>query len=184
MRRPVSRFLLVGAIVPLIALAGCGDDDTDTSTGETTATSDTAVGEPTDTTAAPEAVPTSDVAGAVEVGVGETEYGPVLTAPDGRTLYVFDDDVDGVSTCIDAECTEKWPPLLGDGAALSEEAAATDGIALGTVERSDGTTQITINGRPAYTMELDRPGEALCQGGDGTWWIIGTSGEPIRDDTA
>ena len=35
----------------------------------------------------------------------------MLTAKNGRTLYVFDRDTGGVPTCYDA-CAKQWPPYL------------------------------------------------------------------------
>ena len=51
------------------------------------------------------------------------------------------------------------------------------------VEQPDEAKMVeaAINGMPAYTMAIDRPGEANCQGGDDTWWIIGLDGETIRE---
>lgn len=175
-RRAVAALLLV----PLLALTACGDDDDEeASTGDTTTdtTADTtttaASDDTTATTGAPPEVPAS-----VTLGVGETEYGEVLTEPGGKTLYLFDADADGEPTCVDAECTEKWPPLLAEAAVLPD--GADSSIELGTVERPDGTSQVTVNGSPVYTMSEDRPGEALCQGGDEVWWIVGPDGEANR----
>ena len=41
----------------------------------------------------------------------ETAHGTILTDAHGMTLYTFDKDTDGASTCYDA-CAKKWPPLV------------------------------------------------------------------------
>ena len=49
---------------------------------------------------------------------GDSAKGAVLTDAKGMTLYTFDADKDGASTCYDA-CATNWPPLLaaeGDAA--------------------------------------------------------------------
>lgn len=186
------RTLAALALVPLLALTACGDDDdTDTSTGDTTAETaapttaadDAPTSAPDDTTAPDSEPPATaevpDVPATVTIGLGTTEYGSVLTAPDGKTLYVFDNDEGGVPTCVDAECAEKWPAVLAASAELAA-GAPEEAIELGTTERPDGTTQVTVNGLPVYTMAIDEPGEALCQGGDDVWWVMGADGEVNR----
>ena len=168
-------------LVALLTLTACGDDDT--STTDTTAAPTTVASDSTSTTAAEmsdttDSVGSADVLATATLGTAETEYGEVLTSPDGLTLYEFDADAGGEPTCVDAACADKWPPLLAEAAELPD---GIEGVELGTVERPDGTPQVTINGRPAYTMAIDRPGEANCQGGDDVWWIIGLDGEPNRD---
>ncbi len=75
------------------------------------------------------------------------------------TLYDFQKDQkgSGKSKCSGA-CAAAWPPLL-----TGAEAEAMTGVQasmLGTIKRSDGTTQVTYAGWPLYTFVEDKkPGE-------------------------
>ncbi len=76
------------------------------------------------------------------------EFGQILTGPNGMTLYTFANDTEGTSNCVDA-CAANWPPLT---AAAGEELTAAGDVMgeLGTIERADGSLQVTYNGAPLY----------------------------------
>ncbi len=79
----------------------------------------------------------------------------VLTSAKGFTLYWFAPDTPSKSNC-NGGCAAYWPPLTGTP-------AAGPGVPgkLGTIKRSDGTTQATYNGHPLYTYIGDTaPGQA------------------------
>jgi predicted lipoprotein with Yx(FWY)xxD motif len=165
----------LAAVVALLALSACGDDDSSDGDGDGAATSDSTV--TTIESDAPTTDPQPITTGLATIGTAETEFGTVLTDEYGYTLYVFDEDEGQPGpTCVD-ECSDKWPGLLVDEIVTPEDID----VDLGLVERDDGFQQVTINGRPAYTMaEETEPGQTLCQGGDGVWWIVSFNGEPIR----
>ncbi len=80
----------------------------------------------------------------------------VLTSAGGFTLYWFAPDTPTRSTCY-GTCAGYWPPVTGTP-------AAGPGIPgkVGTIRRSDGTTQVTYNGHPLYTYVGDTaPGQAF-----------------------
>jgi predicted lipoprotein with Yx(FWY)xxD motif len=80
---------------------------------------------------------------------------PVLTNSSGRTLYWFAPDTPSHSACS-GECAAYWPPVTGSP-------AAGPGVTgrLGTIRRSDATTQATYDGHPLYTYIGDTaPGQA------------------------
>jgi predicted lipoprotein with Yx(FWY)xxD motif len=80
----------------------------------------------------------------------------VLTNAQGFTLYRFAPDTPTRSTCY-GTCAGYWPPVTGTP-------TAGPGVpgTLGTIRRSDGTTQITYNGHPLYTYVGDTaPGQAF-----------------------
>jgi predicted lipoprotein with Yx(FWY)xxD motif len=80
----------------------------------------------------------------------------VLTNAQGLTLYWFAPDTSTRSTCY-GTCAGYWPPVTGTP-------SAGRGVTgkLGTIKRSDGTTQITYNGHPLYTYVGDTaPGQAF-----------------------
>lgn len=98
-------------------------------------------------------------AASAETGImtGDSGLGPVLTDAKGMTLYTFDKDKDGVSSCYE-DCAKNWPPLM----APEESAAEGD---YGVTERTDGTYQWTYKGMPLYTWVKD--GKAGDTTGDG-----------------
>ena len=80
----------------------------------------------------------------------------VLTNSKGFTLYWFAPDTATRSACTGV-CAGYWPPVTGT-------ASTRSGITgtVGTIKRSDGTTQITYNGHPLYTYVGDTaPGQAF-----------------------
>jgi len=79
----------------------------------------------------------------------------VLANAKGYTLYWFAPDTPAKSNC-NRGCAAYWPPVTGTP-------AADPGVPgkLGTIRRSDGTTQATYNGHPLYTYIGDNaPGQA------------------------
>jgi predicted lipoprotein with Yx(FWY)xxD motif len=105
------------------------------------------------------------------------ELGEILVDADGMTLYIFDNDEEGVSNCSGG-CLENWPPLIIEG-----ELEAGDDVTatLGTITRDDGTTQVTVNGYPAYYWQGDTAaGDTTGHGVGGNWWVFGADGEPLR----
>jgi predicted lipoprotein with Yx(FWY)xxD motif len=98
----------------------------------------------------------------------------VLTNASGFTLYWFAPDNTTKSTCY-GTCAGYWPPVTGTPSAVP-------GITgkLGTIKRSDGTTQVTYNGHPLYTYVGDTaPGQAFGNGIDlngGRWHEVTVSG--------
>ncbi len=121
------------------------------------------------------AAPTVPATG-VDLTAAETSLGTVVTN-DGFTLYRFDRDQvnPSKSNCV-GDCATTWPPLLTDGAPVLD---GIDPALVGTVDRSDGAKQLTLNGWPLYryskdTAALDTKGEGV----GGTWHAIGVDGEP------
>jgi hypothetical protein len=56
-----------------------------------------------------------------------------------------------------------------------------DNSKVGTITRSDGTTQVTYNGHPLYYFSGDKaPGDTNGQGVGGNWFTISPSGDLIQ----
>jgi len=89
----------------------------------------------------------------------------MLTNKDGMTLYVFDKDKAGVSSCYD-DCAVKWPANVG-----IEGDALTEGWTL--AKRTDGTMQLAVDGKPTYLFLDDiKKGDKAGDGVGGVWHII------------
>jgi predicted lipoprotein with Yx(FWY)xxD motif len=79
----------------------------------------------------------------------------LLTNATGLTLYWFVPDTSTKSACY-GSCAAYWPPVTG-------KPSAGPGVTgrLGTITRTDGTTQATYDGHPLYTYIGDHaPGTA------------------------
>jgi predicted lipoprotein with Yx(FWY)xxD motif len=98
----------------------------------------------------------------------------VVTNAQGFTLYWFAPDTSTTSKCT-GSCATYWPPVKGPASAMSGVTGT-----LGTITRSDGTTQATYDGHPLYTYAGDTAaGEAKGNGlnaSGGLWYEMTVSG--------
>ena len=107
--------------------------------------------------------------GAFAVELPKMQNG-VLVDPAGRTLYTFDKDTGGKSSC-NGGCAATWPPL---SAASDASASGEFSVAL----RDDGSRQWTFQGRPLYLYASDqKPGDTKGDNFGGVW-------HPVRAATA
>ena len=98
-------------------------------------------------------------------GAQATAQSTLVTAQNGMTLYVFDKDKGSSSACYD-KCAENWPPYIGTA---DDKLPARWKL----VERTDGATQWTYNGRPVYFYKEDlAEGDANGDGKGGVWHVI------------
>jgi predicted lipoprotein with Yx(FWY)xxD motif/cytochrome c5 len=103
--------------------------------------------------------------------------GTHLVDGQGRTLYLFTNDVDGVSACYEA-CATNWPPMLSDGDVATGE--GVDPTLIGSTERTDGSVQVTYGGWPLYTFIGDaEPGQANGQGRNDVWFVVAPDGTGV-----
>jgi predicted lipoprotein with Yx(FWY)xxD motif len=97
-----------------------------------------------------------------------------LTNSAGFTVYWFAPDTSTASKCT-GSCATYWPPVKGPATAGSGVTGT-----LGTITRSDGTTQATYDGHPLYTYAGDTaPGQATGNGlnvSGGLWYEVKVSG--------
>ena len=167
-----------------LVLAGCGTDE---DLGADDVAAEEAADDPSAEDAGPDATDDADAAdeadgaapdGPATVMTAETALGEVLVDGDGLTLYMFDPDEQGPSTCDD-NCAASWPPLLDDDPTGAE---GVDAGLLGTVERDDGSLQVTYDDWPLYHWAGDaEPGDVEGQGVQGVWWVLAADGTPLRD---
>jgi predicted lipoprotein with Yx(FWY)xxD motif len=107
----------------------------------------------------------------------ETPLGLVATS-DGFTVYEYTKDTSKPpkATCTDA-CATAWPPVLASDTPWLKGVSADK---VGTVDRPDGTKQLTLNGWPLYRYGKDTaPGDTNGNGVGGTWKALGPDGKPV-----
>lgn len=81
----------------------------------------------------------------------------------GLSLYVFDEDATGVSSCVSAQCMTAWPPLAADN-----NAVAAPPFTL--ITRADGNQQWALHDKPLYFYMGDvSAGDINGEGLDGVW---------------
>lgn len=114
----------------------------------------------------------------------QAPYGRYLTDAEGRALYLFeaDEGVEG-SACYGA-CAEAWPPLLTEEDQPRMTTQALDPQKVGTIERRDGSKQVTYGGWPLYYFVKDE-GRGDVEGQDvhgfgGGWYLISPAGQKIE----
>jgi predicted lipoprotein with Yx(FWY)xxD motif len=104
------------------------------------------------------------------------QMGNVVADEEGFLLYRFDKDSNkpAISNC-NGDCAIIWPPALTDGEPTLE---GVDEELVGTVLRSDGTRQITLDGWPLYRYLGDeKAGQWKGQKVGGTWFIAAPDGK-------
>ena len=104
-----------------------------------------------------------------------SSLGTIVVDGTGRTLYRFDKDsaTPPTSNCA-GSCAQLWPPVLvGTQISLS----GIDRSLLGTIKRSDGGIQLTLNGWPLYRYAGDSgPGQINGEGVGGVWFAVRPTG--------
>lgn len=109
------------------------------------------------------------------------EHGEYLVTSEGRSVYMFESDEEDESICYD-DCADAWPPLTPEnGTPVAGEGVDEDMI--GTIEREDGTEQVTYDGQPLYlfvrdTMEGDTTGHEVEGFGD-EWKLVSPEGGAV-----
>lgn len=109
-----------------------------------------------------------------------SSLGDIMAGMNSMTLYIFEADTSGDSTCY-GQCTTFWPPLLvASGTTLTGQGVSAT---LGTTQRTDGTFQLTSNGRPLYYYSGDHSaGDANGQGLNAfgaLWYAVSPSGDVV-----
>jgi predicted lipoprotein with Yx(FWY)xxD motif len=86
--------------------------------------------------------------------------GAVLVTPNGHALYAAEQEDGGKVMCTGA-CVSFWKPLtLAGGTPTGSSLSGT----LATVERPDGTRQVTYDGSPLYTFTQEGAGQVTGNG--------------------
>ncbi|MHB1711506.1 MAG: COG4315 family predicted lipoprotein [Acidimicrobiales bacterium] len=107
--------------------------------------------------------------------------GMMLVGAKGRTLYLFEKDINGTSHCS-GPCAALWPPLRTSG--TPHAGSGVSASLLGTT----GKTQVTYNGHPLYYYAADTSagqtyGQGIYQFG-ARWYAVTPEGTAITTGAA
>jgi predicted lipoprotein with Yx(FWY)xxD motif len=95
----------------------------------------------------------------------KAKVGTVVVDAQGRTLYRFTAEEQGLPVCMGA-CVTTWPPAI---------APRTSGLPahVATVRREDGKVQLTYDGYPLYRYAGDTTkADAKGEGVGGQWFAV------------
>jgi predicted lipoprotein with Yx(FWY)xxD motif len=160
------KLLALGSFL-LVGLAACSNDTTpspaaNASTGVPSSGSFSSTGEPVVE---------------VIVATADSDLGTVLTNDQGFTLYMLETDPAGKSTC-DGSCATTWPPLAATGTVKAD--MGVQQADLGTIERSDGSSQVTYFDHPLYVFSGDQaPGDTNGEGVE-DFFAISPTGQKVE----
>jgi predicted lipoprotein with Yx(FWY)xxD motif len=117
------------------------------------------------------------------VATAKTGLGQIVVDSRGRSLYLFEKDSRGHSSCSGL-CASYWPPLLSNGRPAAIKGAKAS--LLGSIRRADGSRQVSYAGHPLYFFSGDTGrgqtnGEGLKDFGAG-WYVLTPSGKKIDRD--
>jgi predicted lipoprotein with Yx(FWY)xxD motif len=162
LRRHSRNLLAVLAVAP-VAVAAAACSSSSPGSGGASSTPPSASAPASSPASSGTALKTAKIAGTA-----------VVTNAKGFTLYWFVPDTTTTSKC-NGSCAQIWPPVKGP-------ATAGPGVTgkLGTITRSDGSTQATYIGHPLYTYTADtKAGQANGNGinaSGGVWHEVTVSG--------
>ena len=127
------------------------------------------------------AAPTSNPpSGVATVTTASTKLGMILVDGSGRTLYLFEKDQPNQSACSGA-CVAAWP--IDPSSGTPKAGGGVKASLLGTISRSDNTTQVTYNHHPLYYYSGDSgAGQQNGQGGDAfgaAWFVVAPNGAKV-----
>jgi predicted lipoprotein with Yx(FWY)xxD motif len=173
----MKRYVLL--ITGVLALAGCGDDE---SSGSDEASTGAAAGRPQAagvTTGAEAAAPRRRAAAArgTTITLRRSQFGPMLFNARRQAIYIFQNDRRNRTVCY-GECAKAWPPVYTKG-----RPRAANGVRaslLGTIRRRGGRRQVTYAGKPLYYYAHEGPGQVRCHNvrlNGGLWWVVGRDGK-------
>jgi predicted lipoprotein with Yx(FWY)xxD motif len=181
MMRKIAPLYALAPIVAVLVAAGCGGSSyggASSSSAPSAASSPAGYGYGAQP---PASSSSAGAAAAAKVGAGKSSIGQIVVNGTTRTLYVFNKDHNGMSTCY-GPCANYWPPLLSKGKPVA--LAGTHPGLVGTTRRTDGAVQVTYGGRPVYEYVGDtKPGQTTGEGltdFGAAWLAISPTGEPIQ----
>ena len=174
--RKTTLSMLCGVAAIMLGVAGCNREAMDTESASVdTAAADTTAADtmPADTTAS---------TGTENLTLATGSDGQYLADASGRAVYMLEGDAECIGDCLAA-----WPPVVVTTATPIVGSSLQSGL-VSTVERDDGTLQLTYNGHPLYYYNRDT-GAGMAMGQDvtddfGEWYLVGPTGLAIVDADA
>jgi len=105
-----------------------------------------------------------------------TDLGTFVVGQDGLTTYYFAADATpGVSVC-EGDCLVAWPPVTVPAGNTVASGEGVTGV-LGLVTGTDGSAQVTYDGRPLYYWQGDtEAGQTAGHAVNDIWWVADVSG--------
>lgn len=90
--------------------------------------------------------------------------GGMLVDAKGMTVYTYDKDSAGKSSCT-GMCAQNWHPVKAGDATLPEPYSV--------VTRDDGSKQLAYKGKPLYTFVKDKkPGDMAGDKAKDVWHVV------------
>jgi predicted lipoprotein with Yx(FWY)xxD motif len=170
MRNRITMLAAAGTAAVAMSAAACSSSSSSGSAGGAPSSTPASASSP----AASSPAASSPAAASGALKTAQVSGVAVVTNAKGFTLYSFAPDTATTSKCNGA-CAQIWPPVTG-------AVTAGPGVTgkLGTITRSDGSTQATYDGHPLYTYVADTtPGEASGNGlnaNGGVWHEVTVTG--------
>jgi predicted lipoprotein with Yx(FWY)xxD motif len=177
----------IGAIsmAAVLVLAGCGSAATPSASSQSSGGTSS---EP-ETTSPSSSAPGTTPGSAPGAGHGRviktapSDFGTMLFDRSGQAIYLFAKErtskpQTNKPQCYGA-CAKAWPPVLTEGSPQAR--GDTRPGLLGTIRRSDGTSQVTYKGHPLYFYAHEGKNQVLCHNiteYDGLWLVVTPAGEP------
>jgi predicted lipoprotein with Yx(FWY)xxD motif len=163
----LKRAVLPALAIGVLGLAGCGSSNSGSA-----------------------ATDTGQDSGKV-VTVSDASGRSVLVDAQGKALYFSDEEKGGKVLCTSGACGAIWTPLT---VANTSSLTAPPPVAekLGTMPRPDGSTQVTLDGRPLYSFSFDHSAGEVSgdgtqdsfDGTDFTWHVATPSGQAAASSSS
>ena len=171
----VALILCVAAVA--VVFAGCGSSNNSTTASNTATKTASSTGATQSSSSA--TVP------AGTVSTASTSLGTVLVGKGGMTLYLFEADKNGKSTCS-GECAKDWPPAMAAGSAKVSGDAKQSLVS--TVSRSGGGKQLVYNGKPLHFFEGDKAAGDVTGNGvsafGAEWYALTPAGKSAENSSS
>jgi predicted lipoprotein with Yx(FWY)xxD motif len=119
-------------------------------------------------------------ASTAKLQVHKGKLGTFIVDAKGMTLYLFEKDKGGKSSCSGA-CAKAWGPYTSSAKATAGKGVNASKI--GSTRRADGSMQVTYAGHPLYHFVKDtKAGQTAGQGltaFGAPWYVVAPSGKKI-----
>lgn len=170
----------------LALLTACGDDagpgtakpSSATSPSDRVTETPTAAATNEPTPSATSSATAEAAAPGAKIVAADSEFGKMLFDGIGQAIYLFDVETTSKPRCYDS-CAEAWPPVLTTGDPVAGR-GVSDSL-LSTIERADGTVQVTYNDHPLYFYAHEGRREVKCHDvflNGGNWYVVQPGGDP------